>query len=272
MGALNVTPDSFSDGGLFFSREKAVEQGLRLAAAGADILDIGGESTRPGARPLDEAEEIRRVIPVIRELSARAEIPLSIDTRKARVAERALGEGAEIINDISALRFDPAMAPLAASAKAYTVLMHMQGQPEDMQVAPHYGDLLGEITEFFEERLAFAEAQGIARQRIILDPGLGFGKSLARGHNLTILRNLARFAPLGRPLLVGPSRKAFIGSILGRPPAEREEGTMGAVAVAIMNGADIVRVHEVERTRRVVRVVDAIVRPRGLPGTAKAQA
>jgi dihydropteroate synthase len=271
MAALNVTPDSFSDGGLFFSREKAVEQGERLSAAGADILDIGGESTRPGAKALDEEEEIRRVIPVIKDLNAKIDIPIAIDTRKARVAERALGEGAEIINDISALRFDPAMARLAAARKAYIVLMHMQGRPENMQVDPQYGDLVAEIMEFFEERLAFAEAQGIPRRLTILDPGLGFGKSVEKGHNLTLLRDLARFRRLGRPLLVGPSRKSFIGEILGQPPAAREEGTMGAVAVAIMNGANIVRVHEVERMRQVVKVVDAIVRPWETRGAVEVQ-
>ncbi|MCX5906469.1 MAG: dihydropteroate synthase [Deltaproteobacteria bacterium] len=253
MAALNVTPDSFSDGGLFFTQEKAVEQGLRLAAAGADILDVGGESTRPGARALAEEEEIRRVIPVIRDLRAKIDIPISVDTRKARVAESALGEGAEIINDITALRFDARMAPLVAASQAYIVLMHMQGQPENMQANPHYKDLLGEMMDFFQERMDFARRQGIPRERTILDPGLGFGKSLEQEHNLVILRNLARFQTLGRPLLVGPSRKSFIGKILGQPSSEREEGTMGAVAVAIMNGASIVRGHEVERMRRIIQ-------------------
>jgi dihydropteroate synthase len=260
MGAVNVTPDSFSDGGRFFEREKAVEQGLRLAEAKADILDIGGESTRPGANPLDEEEEARRVIPVIQELSQKTEVPISIDTRKARVAERALEAGAQMVNDVSALRFDERMAGLVAERQIPVVLMHMQGNPETMQVDPHYDDLMGNLLEFFRERIAFAESRSIPSDHIILDPGIGFGKSLESQHNLVLLKNLHRFKVLGKPLLVGTSRKAFIGKILGLPPQEREEGTMATVAVAILNGANIVRVHEVERMRRVVQVVDAVLR------------
>jgi dihydropteroate synthase len=259
MAVLNVTPDSFSDGGKFFETQRAVERGLELWQAGADILDIGGESTRPGSRPLEEEEELRRVIPVIQRLSPQIDIPISIDTRKARVAERALGEGAEIINDISALRFDPKMVEVVAQSNAYVVLMHMQGEPETMQLEPQYRDLLREIKEFFQERIIFALSQGVARERILLDPGLGFGKSLEKGHNLQLLKNLADFKEFGQPLLVGPSRKAFIGKILDLPPSEREEGTMAAAAVAIMNGANIIRVHEVKRMHRLVRVVDAIL-------------
>jgi dihydropteroate synthase len=259
MGAVNVTPDSFSDGGLFFEREKAVEQGLRLAEAKADILDIGGESTRPGAKTLDEEEEARRVIPVIQELSQKTEVPISIDTRKARVAERALEAGAEMVNDVSALRFDERMAALVAARQIPVVLMHMRGKPETMQIDTRYDDLMGNVLEFFRERIAFAESRGILSDRIILDPGIGFGKSLENQHNLILLKNLRRFKVLGKPLLIGTSRKAFIGKILGLPPQEREEGTMATVAVAILNGANIVRVHEVERMRRVVRVVDAVL-------------
>ena len=260
MGVLNVTPDSFSDGGQFFARQEAVEQGLRLAQAGADILDIGGESTRPGAKALEEDEEAQRVIPVIQDLRKQSDIAISIDTRKAGVAERALAAGAEMINDISALRFDERMAQVAAASQVPVVLMHMRGNPATMQSHTHYDDLMGELLEFFRERVAYAEAKGIHPDRIILDPGIGFGKSLERQHNLVLLKNLRQFRVLGKPLLIGPSRKAFIGKILGLAPQEREEGTMASVAVAMVNGANMVRVHEVERTRRVVQVVDAILR------------
>ena len=260
MGVLNVTPDSFSDGGRFVEYEKAVEQGYRLAKGGADILDIGGESTRPGAKPLDEEEEIERIIPVIRELGPRIDIPISVDTRKARVAEKALLAGAEMINDTSALRFDERMAGVVREGGVPVVLMHMLGEPETMQAEPRYHDLLGEIIDFFRERMAWAEAQGILPDGIILDPGIGFGKSLAEQHNLILLKHLHRFKILGKPLMIGTSRKAFIGRILGLPPQEREEGTMATVAVAILNGANIVRVHEVDRMRRVVQMVDAVIR------------
>ncbi|MBU1209200.1 MAG: dihydropteroate synthase [Proteobacteria bacterium] len=260
MGALNVTPDSFSDGGVFFDREKAIEQGLRLAQGGADILDIGGESTRPGTKPLEEEEEIRRVIPLIQTLNQKIDIPISVDTRKARVAEKALETGAEMINDISALRFDEGMAEVVARWKVPLVLMHMRGNPETMQLDPHYDDLIGEILSFFRERTAFAESRGILADQIILDPGIGFGKSLEEQHNLILLKYLQNFKVLEKPLLIGTSRKAFIGKILGLPPQEREEGTMATVAVAILNGVNIVRVHEVERMRRVVQVIDAVLR------------
>ena len=260
MGVLNITPDSFSDGGKFYSFTEAVAQGKKLAAEGADILDVGGESTRPGSRPLPEEEEIRRVVPAIRELSGEISIPISVDTRKARVAAEALKAGAEMINDISALRHDPGMAVVAAAHGVPVVLMHMRGEPETMQADPHYDDLIGEVRAFFRERIGYAEERGIDPGRIILDPGLGFGKSLEENHNLLLLKNLGAFADLGKPLLVGPSRKAFIGRILGLPPGEREEGTLGAVAAAICHGAGIVRVHDVARTLRLVRVVDAIVR------------
>jgi len=260
MGALNVTPDSFSDGGVFFDREKAVEQGLRLAQGGADILDIGGESTRPGTKPLEEEEEIRRVIPLIQTLNQKIDIPISVDTRKAGVAEKALETGAEMINDISALRFEERMAGVVARWKVPVVLMHMRGNPETMQLDTHYDDLLGEILSFFRERVAFAESRGIPAGQIVLDPGIGFGKSLEEQHNLILLKYLQNFKVLEKPLLIGTSRKAFIGKILGLPPQEREEGTMATVAVAILNGANIVRVHEVERMRRVVQVIDAVLR------------
>lgn len=260
MGALNVTPDSFSDGGHFFDQEKAIEEGLRLAQGGADILDIGGESTRPGAKPLDAEEEKRRVIPLIRTLVQKIDIPISVDTRKASVAEKALETGAEMINDISALRFDERMAEVVARWKVPVVLMHMRGNPETMQLDTHYDDFLGEILSFFRERVAFAESRGIPADQIVLDPGIGFGKSLEEQHNLILLKYLQNFKVLEKPLLIGTSRKAFIGKILGLPPQEREEGTMATVAVAILNGANIVRVHEVERMRGVVQVTDAVLR------------
>ncbi len=260
MGALNVTPDSFSDGGVFLEKSKAIAQGLQLTRAGADILDIGGESTRPGAQILEEAEEIRRVIPVIQELKREIDIPISIDTRKAGVAEKALDAGAEMVNDVSALRFDPRMAEVVRTWRVPVVLMHMRGEPANMQVNPHYDDLIGEILEFLKERIADAESRGISPEQIVVDPGIGFGKSMEAQHNLILLKHLNRFQVLEKPLLVGTSRKAFIGKILGLPPHEREEGTMATVAVAVLQGANIVRVHEVQRLRRVVQVVDAIMR------------
>ncbi len=231
-----------------------------MAQGGADILDIGGESTRPGAKPLEEEEEKRRIIPLIRKKKKKIEIPISVDTRKASVAEEALQAGAEMINDISALRFDRRMAEVAAREKVPVVLMHMRGHPETMQFDIRYHDLLGEILSFFQERVGFAESQGILPEQIILDPGIGFGKSLEEQHNLILIKHLSRFRTLGKPLLIGTSRKAFIGRILGLPPLEREEGTMASVAIAVFNGANIVRVHEVEKMRRAVQVADALVR------------
>jgi dihydropteroate synthase len=260
MGVLNITPDSFSDGGRFFEGNRAVEQGLRLAEEGADILDVGGESTRPGSQPLPVEEELRRVIPVIEELHAKISIPISIDTRKATVAQRALQAGAEMVNDISALRYDEDMAEVVSRWKVPVALMHMRGQPETMQADTHYDDLIGEIREFFRERLAYATSRGIFRGQVILDPGIGFGKSLEEGHNLVLLKHLRSFQDLGQPLLIGTSRKAFLGRILNLAPEEREEATLATVAIAIQNGANIVRVHEVKRTLRVARVADAILR------------
>ena len=257
MGIVNVTPDSFSDGGRWSDPESAVRHGLRLAEEGADILDIGGESSRPGAEPVGADEELRRVLPVVRELARRCPIPISIDTTKAAVADAALGAGAVIVNDISALRGDPLMAPTAARHGAAVVLMHMKGTPRTMQEAPVYGDLIGELCFFFEEAIASAQRAGL--ERLILDPGLGFGKTAE--HNFEILRSLGRFRRFGFPLLVGPSRKSFLGSVLGTGPEDRMEGTAAAVAAAVMNGAQIVRVHDVRAMKRVVQVADAIARP-----------
>jgi dihydropteroate synthase len=260
MGVLNITPDSFSDGGRFFEWTRAVEQGRRLAEEGADILDVGGESTRPGSRPVPEEEELRRVIPVIEALRPKISIPISIDTRKAAVAERALQSGAEMVNDVSALRFDEGMAEVVSRRKVPVVLMHLRGRPETMQADTHYDDLIGEIRGFFRERIDYAVSRGISRDRIILDPGIGFGKSMEEKHNLILLKELRGFRALGQPLMIGTSRKAFLGRILNLPPEEREEGTLATIAVAIQNGANIVRVHEVRRTRRAVQVADAILR------------
>jgi dihydropteroate synthase len=259
MGVVNITPDSFADGDRFFRPDDAIAQGLALVAAGADILDLGGESTRPFAEPVSLEEELRRVLPVIRALAAQSRVPISIDTYKAPVAQAALEAGAAIINDISALRFDPEMAPLAAARQAPLVLMHMQGTPRDMQREPRYDDLLGEIKAFFQERLEFAAARGVPRELIVLDPGIGFGKTWQ--HNLSILNNLNVFLDLGCPLLVGPSRKAFIGRILDLPAGEeRDIGTLAAVAVSVLKGARIIRTHNVAFARQFLAVWDCICR------------
>ncbi|MFZ5448623.1 MAG: dihydropteroate synthase [Thermodesulfobacteriota bacterium] len=257
MGVLNVTPDSFADGGLYFDHAAALAQARALVAAGADILDIGGESTRPFADPVPLEEELRRVLPVIEAVAPEINIPISIDTYKAAVARAALEAGATLINDISALRFDPEMAPLAATYQAPVVLMHMQGTPRDMQRHPHYHDLLGEIRDFFQERLNFAASQGLASDLLVLDPGIGFGKTWE--HNLEILNHLEVFLDLGVPLLVGPSRKAFIGHILDLPAGkERDIGTLAALAAAVMHGARIVRTHNVAYARQFLAVLTAI--------------
>ncbi len=254
MGIVNVTPDSFSDGGLWFDEDAAVAHAVAMVEEGADILDIGGESTRPGAEPVSEEEEIRRVIPVLRRLARTVAVPLSVDTSKRAVAEQALGEGATIINDVTGLSADRSLAELAAAHGATIVLMHMQGTPRTMQAAPHYRNLIAEVGAFFEERIGWAAEAGVGQ--IILDPGIGFGKTLA--HNLELLRNLRAFGHFGRPLMVGPSRKSFIGALLDLPVDERLEGTAGAVAAAILHGAQILRVHDVRAMKRVATVVDAI--------------
>jgi dihydropteroate synthase len=257
MGVLNVTPDSFADGGRFFDHAAALDQARALVAAGADILDIGGESTRPFADPVPLEEELRRVLPVIDAILPEITIPISIDTYKAAVARAALTAGATLINDISALRFDPDMAPLAAEFQAPVVLMHMQGTPRDMQRQPHYHDLLGEIRAFFQERLEFAASQGLTPDLLVLDPGIGFGKT--GEHNLEILNHLDAFLDLGIPLLLGPSRKAFIGRITGEPAGEgRDIGTLAALAISVLRGARIVRTHNVAYARQFLDVLEAI--------------
>jgi dihydropteroate synthase len=257
MGVVNITPDSFSDGGRFFEAQAALDQARALAAAGADILDLGGESTRPFAAPVPLDEELRRVIPLIQTLAAEVNLPISIDTYKAPVARAALEAGASLINDISALRFDPDMAPLAAAHQVPVILMHMQGTPRDMQVEPRYHDLLGEIKAFFRERLEFAESQGLDRDLLVLDPGIGFGKTFR--HNLEILNHLDYFLDLGCPLLVGPSRKAFIGHLLDLPNGEvRDIGTLAALGMAVLRGARLVRTHNAAYARQFLTVLTAI--------------
>ncbi|WP_456431848.1 dihydropteroate synthase [Thermosulfuriphilus sp.] len=259
MGVVNVTPDSFSDGGKYLSPQAALRQALALAEAGADILDIGGESTRPFAEPVSVEEELSRVIPAISLIRHHLpDTPISIDTYKAPVAREALANGADIINDISGLRFDPKMIELAKITQAPVVVMHMKGSPRDMQINPTYDDVIGEIRSFFIERIESLTRAGIKRERIILDPGIGFGKRFE--DNLVILRHLEKFISLGAPILVGPSRKAFIGQITGHPPEERDAGTMGAVAWAAIKGAHIVRVHNVAMARDLLTVIGAIAK------------
>lgn len=259
MAILNVTPDSFSDGGCHDSHEKAVAAGLRLAAEGADMLDVGGESSRPGAAAVSPEEELRRVVPVIQELCGKIDIPVCVDTTKAAVARAALDAGAEIINDISAMRFDKQMPEVIASSGAGVVFMHMRGEPQTMQQGDlRYGSLTGEMIDFFRERLRVARSAGIATDRIIIDPGLGFGKY--RNDNLRLLKSLAEFAVLGRPILTGPSRKSFLSYSGEAGPRDRLEGTAAAVAAAVLNGSQLVRVHDVAAMRKVVDVADAIVR------------
>jgi len=257
MGVLNVTPDSFSDGGLYAEPGRAVDRGLALVAEGADIVDVGGESTRPGSLPVPEAEELRRVVPVVEALRKQTPALISVDTTKSAVARAALEAGADIVNDTSALRFDPAMAGVVARSGAAVVLMHMKGTPLTMQDAPAYDDIVGEIAAFLDDRIRVAEAAGIPRGRVVVDPGIGFGKSFA--HNLELLRRQADFHALGRPLLVGFSRKAFLGRILDRPPDERLEGTIAAAVLSVERGAHILRVHDVGPVARAVRAAEAIL-------------
>jgi dihydropteroate synthase len=258
MGILNVTPDSFFDGGHFFSTERAVEHALRLVDDGADIIDVGGESTRPGSEPTTLEEEMRRVVPVIEAIRKHSDIPLSVDTYKAEVARGAVAAGVSIINDISALSFDEAMADVVATSGLPVVLQHIKGTPRDMQVNPSYDDVVGEIRGFFAERITFAQKRGIKAEQIIVDPGIGFGKRLQ--DNLKIIKELGRLKEGGRPLLIGTSMKSFIGRILGTDVVdERAEGTLASVAISLWNGADIVRVHDVAKTKKVVLFMDALM-------------
>lgn len=264
MGILNVTPDSFSDGGSFFTTDAAVAHGEKLAEDGADLIDIGGESTRPFSDAVSVEEEARRVVPVIEELSKHISIPISIDTTKASVAKQAIEAGASIINDIGALRSDNNMAAVAAKYGVPVVLMHMKGNPKTMQVAPVYDDLINEIKKFLKNAISMAEKNGISRSKIIIDPGIGFGKTVE--HNLFLIKHLHEFTSLDAPILIGPSRKSFIRNILFHKPSgdikadipALETGTQAAVAAAVLHGANIVRVHDVAATYKTVKIIDAI--------------
>ncbi|HXD88040.1 MAG TPA: dihydropteroate synthase [Urbifossiella sp.] len=258
VGILNITPDSFSDGGEFFDVVKAVERGLQLVAAGADVLDLGGESSRPRATPVDEEEELRRVVPVVAGLVRQTQTPLSIDTMKPAVARAALEAGASIVNDVSGLR-DPAMIAVAAEFHAGAIVMHMQGTPATMQANPQYADVVREVGAFFEERLQTMTDAGVPREAICLDPGIGFGKKLE--HNLALLANLGAFARFNRPICLGVSRKGFIGTVTGRPVQERLAGSLAVACFAAARGqAQLLRVHDVEATRDAVLLLEAIDR------------
>jgi len=264
MGILNVTPDSFSDGGNFFSTTAAFAHGKKLVEDGADIIDVGGESSRPFSEAVSVEEECRRVLPVIKKLAKHISIPISIDTTKSEVARQAILAGASIINDISALRTDNKMAAVAAEYRVPVILMHMKGTPETMQLKPFYNDIISEIKEFFENAIIMAEKNGISRSKIIIDPGIGFGKTVE--HNLLLINHLHEFTSLDTPILIGPSRKSFITNILFNNPAgdikndmpALETGTQAAVAAAVLHGANIVRVHDVAGTYKTIKIVDAI--------------
>jgi len=250
MGILNTAPDSFSDWGRCTDAQTAVAHGVRLQSEGADIVDVGGESTRPGSQPISEEEELSRVLPVVERLAAQLRVPLSIDTSKARVAEAALKAGARIVNDVTALRGDPGMGEVVRKHDAGLVLMHMLGTPATMQDAPQYRDVVGEVYAFLEVRLQAALDMGIRRERIAVDPGIGFGKTVE--HNLELIRGLGKLRELGQPVFVGPSRKRFIGTLLDLPVDQRVEGTLAVCVAAVLNGVDAVRVHDVKPVRRAV--------------------
>jgi dihydropteroate synthase len=256
MGVLNVTPDSFSDGGLFFDKDEAIAHGLKMAQEGADIIDIGGESTRPGSKPLGLEEELRRVLPVIEALSREVKVPISIDTYKSEVAQRAIDSGAQIINDISGLHFDPELAHVAAKGDIPIVLMHIRGTPETMQKDVHYDSLFSEIIQYLKDGIQRAESAGLDPEQVVIDPGIGFGKT--PGDNLLIIKNLSEFRILGKPILLGTSRKTFIGKILDAQIGERLEGTLSSIAISILNGAHIIRCHDILQAKRAIAVVDAI--------------
>jgi len=259
MGILNVTPDSFSDGGRFFNPERAIDRFQRLVEQGADIIDIGGESSRPGAEPVDLGEEWRRLGPVLARVSPNSPVPISVDTYKSEVARRALDSGATVVNDISALRFDPDMPAVIAKAGAAVILMHMQGTPRNMQKKPVYRDVVREVREFLVERAEAGIAAGIANDKIVLDPGIGFGKNVV--HNLTILQHLHDFADSGYPILVGASRKSYIEKVSGVDRDHRLEGSLATAALAAQAGAAILRVHDVAQTVRVLEMCAAVAQP-----------
>src|SRR6185369_13914931 len=257
VGVLNVTPDSFSDGGVAFEPERAIARALEMQSEGADIIEIGGESTRPGSVRLSTSEELSRVLPVLRGLAARLNIPIAIDTYKSEVAKAAISEGASIINDISALRFDPAIADVAREERAALVLMHMRGDPETMQKLAPSADIFAEIESDLGIAIGISQSRGVDLDQLVIDPGIGFGKTLDQ--NLAILNNLDRFESFDLPLMIGTSRKSFIGRLTGKTEGERIMGTAASVAAAIMRGAHIVRVHDVKEIVDVVRVTDALL-------------
>ncbi len=256
MGVVNTTPDSFSDGGHFLDTDMATEHGLRLADEGAEIIDIGGESTRPGSEPVSATEELRRVVPVIERLAKRCGAVISIDTQKPAVARAALDAGASIVNDIAANRESPEMWQIVAEAKAGYICMHMQGTPQTMQAEPHYDDVLREVGDFFSERLARLAEQGVSGEQVALDPGIGFGKELK--HNIKLLSGIHELIMSGRPLLIGASRKSFIGKLLGTPSNERLPASLACAVFAATKGAHVVRVHDVAETVQAVRMTEAL--------------
>ncbi|OGW83203.1 MAG: dihydropteroate synthase [Omnitrophica bacterium RIFCSPLOWO2_01_FULL_45_10] len=259
MGILNVTPDSFSDGGKFFDKATAIEQGLRMARDGADIIDVGGESTRPGAKETSAHEELGRIIPVIEGLREKVSIPISVDTRKARVAEESIKAGASIVNDVSALRHDPDMADIVSKHDAAVILMHMRGRPQDMQLNPIYGNLILDITNYLRESIDLALKHGIPRERIVIDPGIGFGKTVE--HNLEILKRLDAFGVLGCPICIGTSRKSFISKVLNLPQTDtRLFGTLATLVIGILKGANILRVHDVKEAVQAARMTDSVLK------------
>ncbi len=259
MGILNVTPDSFSDGGQFVAADRARAHAHEMVAAGADIIDVGGESTRPGADPVPEDEELRRILPIIERLSVELPVPLSVDTYKASVARKALEAGASMVNDISGLRYSPDMAKIVADSGAALVIMHIKGKPRNMQQNPKYDDVVGEIIDYLEESIETAEKAGVDREKIVIDPGIGFGKNLA--HNLELIDRLDELRVLGRPIMLGTSRKKFIGTILDiSVPEQRVNGTAASVALGIARGAAIFRVHDVAQMVQVARMTDAMVK------------
>lgn len=257
MGILNVTPDSFSDGGEFFDRERAIERGIEMEREGAHIIDVGGESSRPGAESISEDEERRRVIPVIKDLRKRVKCLISVDTYKASIAEEAIDNGADIVNDISGLRFDPKMVEVLKRKNVPFIIMHMKGTPKTMQINPYYENVIEEIKVFFRERLEYLAKNDIDIERVILDPGIGFGKR--QEDNERIIANLDRFQEFNRPLLLGVSRKSFIGNILNLPPKERLEGSISSGIIGIFNGAHILRIHDVKEFSKAVKVADRIL-------------
>jgi len=266
MGILNVTPDSFSDGGKFFSKDSAVKQAIKMEKEGADIIDIGGESTRPGAKKVTLDEELKRVIPIINELNKKIRIPISVDTYKSKIAKEAIERGASMINDITALRGDKNLSKIIAEYNIPICLMHMKGMPQNMQINPTYNKVLTEIYAFLKERAEFAISSGIKKEKIIIDPGIGFGKRTGEGieDNCEIISRISELKSLGFPIMIGVSRKTFIGNICGKtkplPVIDRLEGSLAAAGIAACNGADIIRVHDVKETRRFFDILDSIIR------------